>query len=145
MKRQGDTVTPFSPKQSWDLLLQLLGEDWQKDEREGRIDSTEVAAAKSLLDKLAGLALAIQQAAICIKNPEVGGTSIAGTLSLFNERIRDLPDRHGKPRNESEKSLDALWDISFSSLSRNARDLLVCTLPYPSLYNPTILASNTVI
>ena len=48
MLRQGDTIKPFDPRQSWDLLLQLLGEDWKKLDREGRIPQTEATAATGI-------------------------------------------------------------------------------------------------
>jgi hypothetical protein len=122
--RKGDTVKPFDSKQSWELLLQLLGEDWKKMDREGRIPQSEVTAAKGLLERLEGLALAIQQAAILIKNSDIGGPTIAKTLEVFKERIRNLPERYSSARSNAERALDALWDMSFSLLSRNARILL---------------------
>jgi hypothetical protein len=122
--RKGDTIKPFDTKQSWELLLQLLGEDWKRMDREGRIPPSEMNAAKILLEKLEGLALAIGQAAILIKDSEVGGPTIAKTLEMFREKIRLLPERLSSKRGTAEKALDALWDMSFSLLSRNARILL---------------------
>jgi hypothetical protein len=124
MLRAGNTVKPFDPKQSWDLLLQLLGDDWKKLEEEGKLRPSEVTAAKNILTKLEGLALAIQQAAVLIKNPQIGGPTIAKTYDMFNEKIRTLPVRHSAPRSSTEKALDALWDMMFTSLSKNARMLL---------------------
>jgi hypothetical protein len=124
LQRKGDTVRPFDAQQSWELLLQLLGEDWKRMDREGKIPQSEVIVAKSLLEKLEGLALAIQQAAILIKDSEVGGSTIAKTFEVFKERIHTLPERYSNPRSTSERALDALWDMSFSLLSRNARVLL---------------------
>ncbi len=123
-KRKGTTVLPFDPKQSWDLLLQLLGEDWKRMDREGRIPASEVTAAKHMLHQLEGLALAIQQAAILIKDSEIGGPTIAKTYEMFKEKSLTLPERHMTPRSSSERSLDALWDMTFNSLTRNARALL---------------------
>jgi len=124
LKRQGDTVKPFDTEASWDLLLQLLKDHWKKADQEGRIPESEVVAAKSMLEQLGGLALAIQQTAILIGNPEIGGKTISKTFEMFKEKVQSLPDRHGKPRTASEKSLDALWDMTFSALSKNARALL---------------------
>lgn len=124
MGRKGDTIKPFDTRQSWELLLQLLGEDWKRLDREGKISQTEEAAAKSMLGKLEGLALGIQQAAILIQDSEVGGPTIAKTVEVFKEKIRSLPERMSGARGTAEKALDALWDMSFSLLSRNARTLL---------------------
>ena len=124
LQRRGETIKPFDPTQSWDLLLQLLGDDWKKMEREGHIPPSEVLAAKSMLERLGGLALAIQQAAILIKNPEIGGPTISKTYEMFKEKIRTLPERHVSERSSTEISLDALWDMTFNSLTKNARALL---------------------
>jgi hypothetical protein len=93
-------------------------------EREGRIPQSEVLAAKNMLEKLGGLALAIQQAAILIKNPEIGGPTISKTFEVFKEKIRTLPERHLGDRSYTEVALDALWDMTFNSLTRNTRVLL---------------------
>lgn len=124
LQRKGETIRPFDPAQSWDLLLQLLGDDWKKLEREGRIPPSEILAAKNMLEKLGGLALAIQQAAILIKNAEIGGPTISKTYDRFKERIRTLPERHVSDRSSTEKPLDALWDMTFNSLTKKARVLL---------------------
>jgi hypothetical protein len=54
-KRQGDTIKPFNEKQSWGLLMQLLGPDWQDMDKRGLIKGTEEAAAKNLLRDLGGV------------------------------------------------------------------------------------------
>lgn len=54
-KRQGDTIKPFTEKQSWGLLMQLLGPDWQDMDKKGLIKGTEEAAAKNLLKDLGGV------------------------------------------------------------------------------------------
>jgi hypothetical protein len=122
--RKGETIKPFDANQSWDLLLQLLGDDWKKMDRENRLAPSEVTAAKNLLSKLGGLALAIQQAAQLIKDPDIGGPTIAKTYEMFEKRLRTLPERYSSKRSSSERPLDALWDMIFTSLSRNARILL---------------------
>jgi hypothetical protein len=123
-QRRGDTIKPFDPKESWDLLLQLLGDDWKRLDREGRIPQSEITAAKLMLDKLDGLALAIQQAAILIKNDEIGGPTIVKTYEMFEKTMQALPKRLEGDRAKIEKGLDALWDMTFNSCSRNARVLL---------------------
>jgi len=124
LQRKGETIKPFDPAQSWDLLLQLLGDDWKNMEREGRIPPSEVSAAKNMLSKLGGLALAIRQAAILIKNPEIGGPTISKTYEMFKEKIRTLPRRYVSDRGSTEEPLDALWDMTFNFLTKNARVLL---------------------
>ena len=124
LQRKGETIKPFDPAQSWDLLLQLLGDDWKKMDREGLIPESEVSAAKNMLGSLGGLALAIRQAAILIKNPEIGGPTISKTYEMFKEKSRTLPERHVSNRSDTEKALDALWDMTFNSLMKNARVLL---------------------
>jgi hypothetical protein len=123
MGRRGDTVKPFDTKQSWELL-QFLGPEWQRLDREGKIAQSEIAAAKAMLAMLEGLALAIQQAANLIKDDDVGGPTISKTFEWFKERIRTLPERYSSPRSSAERALDALWDMSFSLLSKNAKVLL---------------------
>ena len=123
-KRQGETIKPFDKTQSWDLLLQLLGDDWKKLDREGRLLPNEVAAAKGMLEKLGGLALAIRQAASLIKNAEIGGPTISKTYEIFRDKIKNLPERHMSDRSSTEKPLDALWDMTFNSLKKNTRVLL---------------------
>lgn len=123
-ERKGDTVKQFTARQSWELLLELLGDEWKKADKEGTIPQSEIIAAKNMLEQLEGLALAIQQAAIMIKNPNIGGPTIAKTYERFKERMKTLPPRHSSPRSASEVPLDALWDMTFSSLRPHARTLL---------------------
>jgi hypothetical protein len=122
--RRGDTIKPFDLKQSWDLFLEYLGDDWKSRDRKGLIEPSEMAAAKGLLGKLEGLALAIQQAANLVMNPNIGGPTMATNFAMFKERMQTLPERHSSERSSSEHALDALWDMVFSGLSRNARILL---------------------
>lgn len=54
-RRTGSTVKPFSEKQSWALLMQLLGGNWKKQDQDGSIKGSEEAAAKEFLVKLQGV------------------------------------------------------------------------------------------
>ncbi|KAK0125805.1 hypothetical protein ONS95_007437 [Cadophora gregata] len=120
VSRHGETVKPFDPDPSWELLLGFLGDDWkQKVESPG-----EMEAAKAMLGELEGLALAIVQTAVLIKDPEIGGTTIVETYARFKETKQNLPERYASERSSSEKALDALWDIIFRALQPNARVLL---------------------
>jgi hypothetical protein len=47
--RKGETVKPFTPTQSRELLFQLLGPTWQDLARNGKIKSSEDRAATELL------------------------------------------------------------------------------------------------
>ena len=124
VERKGETIKPFRAPEDWDLLLQLLGDDWQREEREGRISATETAAAKMMLEKLEGLPLAIRQAARLIKDPEIGGPTIAMTHEVFKKRVDSLQIAHLGSKSTSIRALNALWDMTFRSLDANARTLL---------------------
>ncbi|KAH9205993.1 P-loop containing nucleoside triphosphate hydrolase protein, partial [Leptodontidium sp. 2 PMI_412] len=120
MCRGGETVKQFDEEQSWGLLLKMLGEGWKK-----KFESpVEVEAAKSMLRQLEGLALGIQQTAVLVKDPEIGGASIEEAYRKFRDRIDTLPERHLSKRSTSEKALDALWDITFNTLTPEARVLI---------------------
>jgi hypothetical protein len=54
-KRKGDTVKPFNEKQSWDLLIKLLGKEWQDLDRKGLIKVSEEQAAKKFLERIGGV------------------------------------------------------------------------------------------
>jgi hypothetical protein len=54
-KRKGDTVKPFNEKQSWDLLIKLLGKEWQDLDRKGLIKVSEEQAAKKFLGRIGGV------------------------------------------------------------------------------------------
>jgi hypothetical protein len=123
-QRKGDTVKPFNDQQSFDLLMVLLGERWQDLYKRGLLRPSEVNAAKTLLKKIGGLALGIQQASILINNPDIGGQTIAGTLEIFNSSSQRLPERPESERSEMIHALDTLWNINFSILNPNARNLL---------------------
>jgi len=122
--RKGDTVKPFTEKQSWNLLMKLLGHDWVEKDRQGLIKGTEEKAAVELLKFLGGLALAIEQAAELIKNDAIGGPTIATTYELFKERKKDLPERPIGNRSEYVHALDSLWNMRFTNLARNSLALL---------------------
>jgi hypothetical protein len=122
--RKGDTVRPFDPEQSFDLLFQLLGNDWRDLQNRNRLPASEVKAATEFLGKLEGLGLAIQQAAILINNDKIGGPKIETTYEMFMDHARNLPERQLGKRSDTYHSLDTLWDMNFKQLSKNARNLL---------------------
>ena len=53
--RKGDTIKPFTPKESWLLLMKLLGPDWVERDQKGLIKGTEERAATDLLKYLSGV------------------------------------------------------------------------------------------
>ncbi|KAG4441818.1 hypothetical protein IFR05_002682 [Cadophora sp. M221] len=122
--REGATIKPFDPKQSWELLLELLGGKWKQLDQEEKIPDSEVVAAKSMVKDLEGLALAIVQTSVLIRDASVGGMNIAVMYEMFKARRKALPERQSTPRSPSERSLDALWDMIFRPLTTNARLLM---------------------
>ena len=122
--QKGDAVKPFDEEQSFDLLFQLLGDDWRDLQKRKMLPPSEVSVAKEFLGKLEGLGLAIQQAAILIKNDKIGGPGIETTYEMFKEHARNLPERQLGKRSDMYHSLDTLWDMNFKQLSKNARNLL---------------------
>jgi hypothetical protein len=122
-QRKGNTIKPLNEQQSLDVLMLLLGEHWQNPYKQGLLHHSEINAAKTLLKKIGGLVLAIQQASVLINNPDIGGATIAGTLVIFNRNVQRLPER---PDAESEMThtFDTLWNMIFSILTPNARNLL---------------------
>lgn len=123
-KRKGNTIRPLDDQQSFDLLMLLLGEHWQDLYKQGLLPQSEISAAKALLKKTGGLVLAIQQASILINNPKIGGATIAGTVEVFNSNAHQLPERADTERSEMIHTLDTLWNMNFSILTPNARNLL---------------------
>jgi len=53
--RKGETIKPFGEKESWDLLVRLMGDAWTRAERLGQIKDADYQAAREWLDKLGGL------------------------------------------------------------------------------------------
>ena len=140
-QRSGDTVKPFNEQQSFDLLMLLLGEKWQS----RLLRQSEITAAKTLLKKLGGLALAIQQAAVLIDNPAIGGSTITGALELFNSNTQRLPPRPDTDRTEIVHALDTLWNMNFSILSPNARNLLsVLSMLSPGRFVSTFISQELI-
>jgi hypothetical protein len=60
-----------------------------------------------------------------IQNPLIGESeTIAATYDSFKKRKKDLQPRLLGERTEIVASLDTLWDMIFTNLTTNARDLL---------------------
>ncbi|RDW59780.1 hypothetical protein BP6252_12867 [Coleophoma cylindrospora] len=123
-KRRGDTIMPFDETQSWELLIKLLGKSWEDLDKRGLIKTSEEKAAKEFIKAIGGLALAIQIAAQLITDPNIGGNTIESTYDTFKEHERTLPPRVVKQRSNLVHALDALWNMTFNSLTRNGRALL---------------------
>ena len=109
-KRHGETVPYFNEEERWDLLMALLGPEWQAVHfAEGdMMVEVEKAAARTLLEQTRGLPLAITHAATLIKNPKIGhapsdtkDTSVRGFLEIFRENHSRLPPRKSGPANHS--------------------------------------------
>ena len=117
-------VQPFDAKQSWELLLQFLGEDWKQKNSENKIPPSEIEAATALLRRIGGVSLAIQQAANLIKDPGVGGPTIAQTFEVFKKRYRDFKRRNPNAESDTLRTINTLWDMSWSRLDTKSKSLL---------------------
>jgi hypothetical protein len=53
--RTGQTIKPFNARESWLLLMKLLGPDWVDNDRKGLIKASEQRAAEELLKSLNGV------------------------------------------------------------------------------------------
>ncbi len=53
--REGETIKPFTTRESWLLLMKLLGPEWVEDDRKGLIKVSEYRAAEELLRALGGV------------------------------------------------------------------------------------------
>jgi hypothetical protein len=123
--RNGQTVPLFNPQERWDLLMKLLGLQWQSENLEGPTGALEREAGTRLLNHLGGLTLAIVQAASLIKeNRATGDQSIRTLLKLFEESRAKLPSRQIGHRDNLIHALDTVWSIALNVLSYNARSLL---------------------
>jgi hypothetical protein len=123
--RNGQTVPLFNQQERWDLLMKLLGLQWQNEYLEGQTGTLEREAGTRLLNHLGGLTLAIVQAATLIKETRVTrDRSIRTLLKIFEESRAKLPPRQIGHRDNLIHSLDTVWSISLNALSHNARSLL---------------------
>jgi NB-ARC domain len=119
--RGGKTVPLFDNAHSLELLLKFLGTDWQDIHLVETFRESDLAAARSLVKMIGGLALAIEQAASLILSL---GTHLRGFLDIFVKTLESLPDRPLGKRDSMIKSLDTIFSIAFQDLSTNARTLL---------------------
>lgn len=123
--RAGDQVPLFTSDERWDFLMHMLGSDWQGEHLGGSRALVEKQAAKSLMDKLGGLALAISKAANLILDTRVtGDTSIVTFLNQFEAQRQRLPPRQIGHRDNLVHALDTVWSIALDALTPNARSLL---------------------
>lgn len=53
--RKGETIKTFNENESWDLLVQLMGNEWIEAEKSGQVSPDDHQAAKEWLKKLGGL------------------------------------------------------------------------------------------
>jgi hypothetical protein len=120
-KRKGETVRLFEPEESLELLLRLLGPTWRQTHLVDPFEESDMAAAKALMKKIGGLALAIHQAATLI---EANDSSIFEFLKLYMKKLDSLPARQRGERGPLIQSLDTIWSIALDALSPNARTLL---------------------
>lgn len=55
VNRKGETIKTFNEKESWDLLLLLLGEKYTEAYKNNVMRQSDIVAAKAWLDRLGGL------------------------------------------------------------------------------------------
>jgi hypothetical protein len=123
--RNGDTVPVFNDDERWDFLMHLLGPDWQNNHLGGPEASNEKRAARAVMSKLGGLALAISQAAnLILETKCTGDTSIVTFLRLFEAHRLKLAPRQIGHRDNLTHALDTVWSIALDSQSQDARSLL---------------------
>ena len=123
--RAGQTVPLFMEQERWDLLMKLLGPEWQNEYLDGPTGPLEREAGTRLMSHLGGLTLAIVQAATLIKESRVtSNQSIRTLLKIFEEKRATLPPRQIGHRDTHIHALDTVWSIALDALSRNARSLL---------------------
>jgi hypothetical protein len=123
--RKGDTIKPFNDSEAWDLFLRILGKEYLLGRENNQLRESEVAAAKAWLVKLGGLPLSIQTAArLILSRQRADGTTIAEAYDTFKTHEILLPARQRSERSPLIQSLDALFDMTFTTLSAPARDLL---------------------
>lgn len=141
--RKGNVVKPFTLSESWCFLMKLLGPDWVEQDRKGVIKESERMAAMELLKPLGGvggfhalnysfpianrldqLVLAIEQTAELIKDSATRRASIAATYESFKVHQKYLPGRLADEHSETVLALDTIWNMRFTSLSRNSLALL---------------------
>lgn len=75
-RRDGKAISVFTTEERWELLMRLLGTEWQNEHVNSTIGGTagvEREAAKALLANIGGLALTIHQVATMILDPQIGG------------------------------------------------------------------------
>jgi hypothetical protein len=131
--RASETIRVFSVDERWDFLMQLLGDEWQNNHLGGDRGYLEKIAAKTLMKKLGGLALAISQAAaLVLERRIIGDNSIVTLIRLFETKGRRLPSRQIGHRDTLVHALDTVLSIALDALTPNARSLLgVFTLLSP--------------
>jgi hypothetical protein len=62
INRKGETIKPFNDRESWDLLIQLIGDKWTEAANSGQLKPSDIQAAKDWIEKLGGLRKYLWQA-----------------------------------------------------------------------------------
>ena len=123
--RNGETVSLFNEQERWELLMELLGEEWQNEHLTGKQEAVERYAARQLMANLDGLALAVAQAAnLILETRLTHDQSVHTILQLFEQNRMRLPPRQMGHRDAVTHALDTIWSISLNALSQNARRLM---------------------
>lgn len=62
INRKGETIKPFNERESWDMLVRLIGDKWTEASNSGQLKPSDIQAAKDWVEKLGGLRKCLWQA-----------------------------------------------------------------------------------
>ena len=139
-KREGATIHPFTDQESWELLVRLLG--WRQKLDQGEISDEAIRAAKTLIQKMNGLPLAIDQTASLLQSERF--TTIQELVDTYDDVASRLEPRPTYTRSGTNFAIDVLWSIVFATLSKNAQAFLsvLCLLSPDATPLNTFLPRN---
>ena len=141
--RKGVTVDPFNKVERWEVLCKLVG--WDTTNNEDHVSTEDLNAIKTLLGEDAGfgLGLAISLTASLIQAREFRNQAIGDLLEDFETHSQRVPIRPPLYSTlNTSHTVDTLYSIAFSVLSKNAKTLLniLCLLSpdvtQESIFNP---------
>ncbi|KAI9889664.1 MAG: hypothetical protein M1814_005065 [Vezdaea aestivalis] len=125
---EGHSVATFDTEEGFKVLMRLA-----EIEDISTLDEEDIDAGRQLVDKVDGLALAIQQLATLLKLKRTQGSCKALLLLYESTRnsLKEKETQDAKAESRPYKALNVVWTMSFEYLTENARNLLnvLCFLP----------------